>query len=106
MTRGLAGSTVRVKVFVAVLPAAWRARTVNVVVPTRVGTPVTAVVWISRRSFPANLRPLGTAVTSVKGPDDPAGWGLVTFLVRRREAWSSHVHTDRRTHSLATVDPM
>ena len=58
-TRGFAGSTLRVKVLVAVLPAPSRARTVNVVVSTRVGTPVTAVVWVSLRSFPANLSPLG-----------------------------------------------
>jgi hypothetical protein len=37
-----------------------RARTVNVVVSTRVGTPVTAAVWVSRRSLPANFRPFGT----------------------------------------------
>ena len=59
-TSGLAGSTVRVKVLVAVLPAWSRARTVNVVVWTRVGTPVTAVVRDSRRSLPANRSPSGT----------------------------------------------
>ena len=60
ITRGLAGSTVSVKVLVAVLPAPSRALTVNVVVSTRVGTPVTAVVWVSRRSLPATFRPFGT----------------------------------------------
>ena len=60
ITRGLAGSTVSVNVFLAVLPAPSLARTVNVVVCTRVATPVTAVVRVSRRSSPANLRPSGT----------------------------------------------
>jgi hypothetical protein len=45
---------------VAVLPAPSRARTVNVVVWTRVGVPRTAVVCASRRSLPANLSPSGT----------------------------------------------
>ncbi len=60
MTRGLGGSTVRVKVLVAVLPAPSRARTVNVVVWTRVGVPRTAVVCVSLRSLPANRSPSGT----------------------------------------------
>ena len=42
------------------LPAWSRARTVNVVVWTRVGTPVTAVVRDSRRASPANRSPSGT----------------------------------------------
>jgi hypothetical protein len=60
ITSGLGGSTVREKVLVAVLPAWSRARTVNVVVWTRVATPVTAVVRESRRLSPANLSPSGT----------------------------------------------
>ena len=57
---GAAGSTVSVNVFVAVFPAPSRARTVNVVVCTRVGTPVTPVVRDSRRESPANRSPSGT----------------------------------------------
>lgn len=60
ITRGLAGSTVRLNVLVAVLPAPSLARTTNVAVCTRVATPVTAVVRESLRSLPANSRPSGT----------------------------------------------
>jgi len=74
ITSGLAGSTVRVKVLVAVLPAPSRARTVNVVVSTRVATPVTAVVWVSRRSSPANRRPFGTVPLTSDHRTGPVPW--------------------------------
>jgi len=61
MTSGLAGWTVRLNVARAVLPAPSLACTVKVVVCTRVGTPVTAVVRDSRRLSPAKRRPSGTA---------------------------------------------
>ena len=74
MIRGLGGSTVRVKVLVAVLPAPSRARTVNVVVWTRVGVPMTAVVWDSPRSLPANLSPSGTLPLTSDHRMGPLPW--------------------------------
>src|SRR4051812_25110282 len=69
---GSAGSTARVNVLVVELPAWSRARTVNVVVSTRVATPVTPVVCTSRRLLPAKLSPAGTVpLTSDQRIGDP-----------------------------------